>query len=92
MGWRTPGNEMGSVTAAWEEWLHVDTDQRIWTEQTLAWAQQHYESEWEKIAHSPGDPYGPEPIDLLYDSLQGLMPHEHEWMRLPRPCGRRLGV
>jgi hypothetical protein len=82
MGWHSPDNEWGSVTAAWEEWSYVDRDQRTWTAQTLAWAQERYDDEWQKIKHSPGNPDGPEPIDLFYDRLDGLMPHEHEWMTL----------
>lgn len=81
-GWRVPGNEMGSVTRAWEEWFHVDQDQRTWTDQTLTWAQEHYEREWDVISRSPAHPDGPDPVEMLYDSLGGLMPHEHEWLTL----------
>lgn len=82
MGWHAQGDEMGSVTRAWEEWHYVDQDQRTWTGQVLSWANEHYTREWDTISKAPGTPDGPDAVDLLFDRLGGLLPHEHEWLTL----------
>lgn len=82
LGWRDAEDGTGTVTRAWDEWFFVDQDQRTWVRQSLRWATERYDSEWERIQSEPGDPNGPDPFDLLTRRMGGLLKHEYEWLTL----------
>jgi hypothetical protein len=82
LGWRDSESGLGTVTFAWDAWFFTDQDQRIWMDQTLSWATERYDAEWAKIQQEPGDPDGPDPIDILMSRLGNLLPHENEWLTL----------
>lgn len=82
LGWQDADDGTGTVTRVWDEWFFTDQDQRAWVTQTLTWANQRYDDEWERIRHEPGDPDGPEPFDLLTRRMGGLMQPEFQWLTL----------
>lgn len=82
LGWHDAQDGTGTVTRAWDEWFFVDQDQRAWVTQSLKWATERYDAEWERIQSEPGDPDGPDPFDLLTTRMGGLLKHEYEWLTL----------
>lgn len=82
LGWRDAEDGTGTVTRAWDEWFFVDRDQRSWVRTTLQTVRRHLDEEWERIQRSPGDPGGPDPIDIFLARTGGLYAHEHEWLTL----------
>jgi hypothetical protein len=74
--------EAGRVTRSFSDWYLVDCDQRAFVRKAVEFAKQVYEGVWDELAHQPGDPDGPELPDLFHDAIDGLWPHDFEWMHL----------
>ena len=72
----------GRVSRAFNDWLMIDRDQRAFLAFGLRAASQAYDRVWDEAAHEPGDPDGPELVDVFDDRVNGLWPHDYEWMYL----------
>lgn len=81
-GWEDGETGCGAVTRAYDEWVFVEKDQRRFLHQTLAMATQRYDAVWEQVKHEPAWDGGPDAIDVFYERIGGLMPHDFEWMAL----------
>jgi hypothetical protein len=72
----------GRVARSFSDWYLVDCDQRVFARKGLEFAKEVYDRFWDELAHQPGDPDGPELPDLFHDAIDGLWPHDFEWMHL----------
>jgi hypothetical protein len=72
----------GRVTRSFSDWYLVDCDQRAFVRKGLEFAKEVYDRVWDELAHQPGDPDGPELPDLFHGAIDGLWPHDFEWMHL----------
>ena len=72
----------GRVTRSFSDWYLVDCDQRVFARKGLEFAKEVYDRVWDELARQPGDPDGPELPDLFHDAIDGLWPHDFEWMHL----------
>lgn len=82
-GWTLSDHEgCGTVTRAFDEWYFIDKDQRAFLHQTLRWAQERFDAEWQAVMELPAGEDGSDPIDVFYNRVGGLMPHDYEWMTL----------
>lgn len=79
MGW---DEQQGRVSTAFNDWYLVDQDQRTFLRIGLQLAREKYDEVWEQASHEPGDPDGPELVDVFDDRIGGLWPHDYEWMHL----------
>jgi len=79
MGW---SERHGRVSRAFNEWHLIDRDQRAFLRFGLHIATDAYDRFWEEAAREPGDPEGPELVDVFDDRIGGLWPHDYEWMYL----------
>lgn len=81
-GWTHSADGCATATEAYEEWVFVDRDLRRFMQTTLRWTEERYDAEWTAVMREPGWDGAPEPIDIFYDRVGGLMPDDHEWMTL----------
>ena len=62
----------GRVTEAFVLWEFIDCDQRAFLRFGLRIARETHERLWEEAAAEPGDPDGPELVDVYHDRIDGL--------------------
>jgi hypothetical protein len=74
--------EVHHVSCAYSEWRLVDCDQRTFLCLGLRFSQETYARIWEETSHEPGDPDGPELPDVFDSKIDGLWPHDYEWMHM----------
>ncbi len=74
--------DAGRVTRSFSDWYLVDRDQRAFLRKGLAFSKEVYDRIWDELARQPGDPDGPELPDIFHDAIDGLWPHDFEWMHL----------
>jgi hypothetical protein len=79
MGW---SEHRGTVSQAFSEWQMIDRDQRAFLSFGLRIAHETYDRLWDEAEREPGDPDGPELVDVFDDRIDGLWPHDYEWMYL----------
>jgi hypothetical protein len=72
----------GRVSRSFNDWYLVDRDQSVFLSKGLEFATEVYDRLWNDIAHQPGDPDGPDVPDLFDAAVDGLWPHDYEWMHL----------
>lgn len=72
----------GRVSRAFNDWFLVDGDQRAFLKLGLIFAAEAYGRIWDEASREPGDPDGPELIDVFEDRVDGLHQHDYEWMHL----------
>jgi hypothetical protein len=70
----------GRVSQSFDEWVLTDGDQRSFLRLGLAFAEQAYEQIWDEAGREPGDPDGPEQIDVFEERVGGLHEHDYAWM------------
>jgi hypothetical protein len=81
-GWMDSDIGCGTVTRAYDEWFYVDRDMRQFMSTTLRLATERNDAEWADVMRQPAWDGSPEPVDVFYDRLGGLTPHDYEWMLL----------
>ncbi len=72
--------DAGRVTRAYDEWSLIDRDIRrflLWTSEVV---EREYEERWDALAAAPGDPEGPDLVDVFYSDVGRLLPDDHGWM------------
>lgn len=72
--------DLGHQTLHFDEWKTTDHEIRTFVGWTTEVASGEYERQWQRVSSLPVGPDGPDAVDLLFDELGGLMPHDHEWM------------
>lgn len=72
------------VSQAFGDWRWVDVDQRAFLALGLRFAAEAYERIWEEAGSEPGDPDGPEQIDVFEERVEGLHEQDYRWMHC---CG-----
>jgi hypothetical protein len=72
----------GYVTTAFSDWFSADQDIRGFLANSLEFNRDGYDRLWRQIGEQPGDPDGPEHIDLFLDAARGVNPLDHDWMLL----------
>jgi len=70
----------GRVSQAFNDWFLIDGDQRAFLRLGLTFAGQAYKRIWDEAGSEPGDPDGPEQIDVFEDRVDGLHQGDYEWM------------
>ncbi len=70
----------GTVSRSFSEWLLTDGDQRAFLRLGLVFAGQAYDRIWKEAGGEPGDPDGPEQIDIFEERVHGLHQHDYTWM------------
>jgi hypothetical protein len=70
----------GRVSQSFDEWFLTDRDQRAFLRLGLAFAEKAYEQIWKEAGSEPGDPGGPEQIDIFEGRVHGLHKHDYTWM------------
>jgi hypothetical protein len=70
----------GTVTRAFDEWHGTDRDVRSFLSFGLRASTSTYDRLWEEAAKQPAWDGGPELPDLFHDRIDGLWPHDFEWM------------
>ncbi|MFL6162354.1 MAG: hypothetical protein ACJ74U_09000 [Jatrophihabitantaceae bacterium] len=79
-GWIFRDNGYGTITRALDEWIITDREQRSFMTFSLMLANAHWTKISDQVATMPTFDSGPDHSDLLFDRLDGLMPHDYEWM------------
>jgi hypothetical protein len=79
MGW---DERQGRVSQAFSDWHMIDRDQRAFLAFGLRTARETYDRLWDEAGREPGDPDGPELVDVFDDRIDGLWPDDYEWMFL----------
>lgn len=79
-GWVFRDDGYGRITRALDEWIITDREQRSFMSVSLTLANAHWNKVSDQIASMPTFNDCPDHADLLFDRLDGLMPHEYEWM------------
>ncbi len=74
--------EAHRVSRAYSEWCLVDHDQRAFLRLGLRFARETYDRIWEETDREPGDPDGAELPDAFDSKVDGLWPHDYEWMHM----------
>ncbi len=74
--------EAHRVSRAYSEWCLVDHDQRAFLRLGLRFARETYERIWEETGSEPGDHDGPELPEVFDSKVDGLWPHDYEWMHM----------
>jgi len=77
MGW---DERRGTVSRAFNDWHMIDRDQRSFLAFGLRTARETYDRLWDEAGREPGDPDGPELVDVFDYRIDGLWPHDYEWM------------
>lgn len=72
--------QAGRVSQAFNDWFLIDRDQRAFLGLGLRFAAAAYSEIWEEAGREPGDPEGPEQIDIFETRVAGLHQHDYEWM------------
>jgi hypothetical protein len=70
----------GTVTRAFDEWRGTDLDVRSFLSFGLRASASTYERQWEEAGEQPAWPGGPERPDHFHDRIDGLWPHDFDWM------------
>lgn len=71
---------VGRVSQAFNDWYFTERDQRAFLRLGLTFADGVYERIWNEAGSEPGDPDGPEQIDVFEERVQGLHQRDYEWM------------
>jgi hypothetical protein len=71
-----------ACTRAFDEWRLVDKDIRAYLRFGLSVAEEAYDEIWEKAANEPSDGEGPELPDVFHQRVDGIWPHDFQWMFL----------
>lgn len=71
-----------ACTRAFDEWRLVDNDIRAYLRFGLSVAEHAYDEIWEKAANEPSDGEGPELPDVFHKRVDGVWPHDFQWMFL----------
>lgn len=79
MGW---DERQGRVSRGFSDWHMIDRDQRAFLAFGLRTARETYDRLWDEAGREPGDLDGPELVDVFDDRIDGLWPHDYEWMFL----------
>jgi hypothetical protein len=77
MGWDT---KAGRVSRAYNEWALIEHDQRAFLGVGIRFARAQYDLLWDETGNEPGDPDGPDQVDSFDKKIDGLWPHDYEWM------------
>jgi hypothetical protein len=78
MSWRS---ETANITAGFEEWARVDRERRAFLRLGLEFAAESYQRLWDQLGQEPGDDES-ELVDVFDDRVDGLWPHDYDWMHL----------
>lgn len=76
----------GSTSRAFSQWSLADQDIRSYLRLSTLWSKSGYDALWKQAEESfekVFDPYrhdGDEHVDMFEDSINGLWPHDYEWM------------
>jgi len=70
------------VSRAFSDWQIIDHDQRAFLAFGLRTARETHDRLWDEAGREPGDPDGPEQIDVFEDRIDRLWLHDYEWMFL----------
>lgn len=68
-----------STTRAFAEWRTADCDLRAFYTLSLKWMNERFDAKWDEIGALPGDPDGPEQIDV-YEREVGINSYVYDWM------------
>jgi hypothetical protein len=78
----TAWNEQhGQVTRAFDEWVLIDEDQRAFLRLALQFQRETYDRLWDETGRGPSDG-DDDMLSVFLDKVEGLMPHDFEWMHL----------
>lgn len=72
----------GRVSRAFNDWALTERDQRSFLKLGLRFARDTYNRLWEEAGGEPSDPDGPDQVDSFDDKIDGLWPHDYEWMHV----------
>ncbi|MFF3058314.1 hypothetical protein [Streptomyces sp. NPDC057909] len=76
----------GTVSRAFDEWLHSERNIRAFLRLSTAWSERGYDSSWSRAEESfaavfdPDRHYGDEHVDIFDSSVGGLWPTDYTWM------------
>ena len=70
----------GRVSQAYSDWTLIDHDQRAFLRLGLRFGREVYDRLWDESGDEPGDPDGPDHVDSFNAKIDGLWPHDFEWM------------
>lgn len=78
---KKPWNEKSpwGTTRAYGEWRAIDRDSRVFLDLTTTVMAQRFEALWAEIGARPGDPDGPDQIDI-FDHEVKIQPTDYFWM------------
>src|ERR1700722_8986662 len=70
----------GRVSRAYNEWTMIERDQRAFVRVGIRCARAEYDRLWDEAGSEPGDPDGPDQLESFEAKVDGLWPHDYEWM------------
>ncbi len=70
---------MWATTRAFGEWRAIDRDLRVFLDLTSKVMDQRFDALWTEIGERPGDPDGPEMIDIFDQEVQ-IQPIDYHWI------------
>jgi hypothetical protein len=77
MGW---DERQHRVSRAFSEWALIERDQRAFLRVGLRMARQKYDEYWDEAGREPGDPENEDQVGAFERKVDGLWPHDYEWM------------
>lgn len=77
---RVPWNEAaGRVTLSFDEWVWTEREIRTFLRWTTDVCTTEYDRLWDEAQLAPAAP-DEEAIDVVWGTVGGLLPHDHDWM------------
>lgn len=70
----------GRVSRSFNDWYLIDRDERAFLRLGLRFASESYNRTWEEIGQEPAGPDDAAQPDVFNDRIEGLWPHDYEWM------------
>ena len=78
-GW---DEESGVVSRTFNDWYLVDRDQRAFLMLGLEFSGPAFDRIWKGAGEEPGDPDGPDQLEVYERRARGLFPQNYDWMHL----------
>ena len=79
MGW---DERQGRVSRAFDEWTLIEHDQRAFLRVGLRMAREKYDAYWDEASRRPGNPENDDHVGAFERRVDGLWPHDYEWMHI----------